>query len=212
MEKSIEIRNATFGDLNKITELENKIWPEGTRAPREKFVSRLQIFPRGFFVAFKNNEMIGVSTSEIIFYDLKNPPVSWESVTDNGWIKKSHDSNGNSLYVVSVGALSRSGAGSALLKAQKELSQKLNLPSLILGARIPGYDTYCKEHGDIDIQDYVKIRREDNELLDSELRFYTRNGLTLNKIISNYMEDDKESRNYGALMIKENKIESNEKF
>ena len=204
MERLIDIRNATPADLDKIVELENKIWPEGTRATREKFASRLEIFPQGFFVAFMNNEMIGVSTSEIIGYDLEHPPISWESVTDNGWIKRTHNSGGNALYVVSIGAISRSGGGSALVEAQKELSKRLNLSCLILGARIPGYDSYCREQGDIDIQEYVKLRREDGEFLDSELRFYTRNGLALSKIIPQYMEDDKESRNYGALMIREN--------
>ena len=57
----------------------------------------------------------------------------------------------------------------------------------------------------ISIEDYVKLRRQDQELLDSELRFYTRNSLRLMKIMPNYMEDDKESRNFGAIMVWTNK-------
>lgn len=200
MEESIEIRNAQKNDLNKIIELENKIWPEGTRASREKFESRFKIFPKGFFVAFKDGQMVGVSTSEIINYDVQNPPTSWESITDNGFIEKTHIANGSALYVVSIGAISRSGAGSALLEAQKKLKQKLGLEFLVLGARIPGYDSYYETKGKIDIQDYVKLKREDGQLLDPELRFYTRNGLKLSKIVSDYMEDDKESRNFGAIV------------
>lgn len=205
MESPIQTTEAKTQHLDKVVELESKIWPEGTRAPREKFESRLRVFPNGFFVAFKDDEMIGVSTSEIITYDPANPPASWEAITDNGRIRNTHNPDGDALYVVSVGGISRSGAGSALIKAQIELSQRLKLRCLILGARIPGYDSYCKEHGNTKIEDYAMLTREDGQLLDPELRFYTRNGLRLLKIIPNYMEDDRESRNYGAIMIFENR-------
>jgi len=201
---SIVIRNASEIDLEDVVGLENEIWPEGTRAPREKFESRLKIFPEGFFLAYLNGELIGVSTSEIISYNPLNPPKSWESITDNGYLKQTHRPNGNALYVVSVGAKSRSGGGSALVQAQKELAQRLNLGFLVLGARIPAYGEYCADNKEIYIEDYARLRREDGQHLDSELRFYTRNGLELTKIMPNYMEDDAESRNYGAIMMWQN--------
>jgi len=201
----ITIRKANEKDLDAIVSLENEIWPEGTRATRDKFESRLRIFPQGFFLVYKNGEIIGVSTSEIINYDPSNPPKSWESITDNGYITHTHDPNGNAIYVVSVGAKSRSGGGSALIQAQIALTRELGLKHLILGARIPGYNEYATNVRAISIEDYVKLRRQDQELLDSELRFYTRNSLRLMKIMPNYMEDDKESRNFGAIMVWTNK-------
>lgn len=205
MSQQITIRNAQETDLNQIIELEKSIWPEGIRASKEKFASRIKIFPEGFFLAYKNGQLVGVSTSEIISYQLGEIIDSWENITDNGFIKKTHQPGGNSLYVVSVGALSRSGGGSALVQAQKELVKKLNLDCLVLGARIPGYNQYCQEHGNLDIDQYVQLKRKDQQPLDPELRFYTRNGLILAKIMPNYMEDDRESRNYGAIMIWKNK-------
>lgn len=203
MQDKITIRNAREQDLNEIVELENKIWPEGTRATRDKFESRLKLFQQGFFLAYKDGNIIGASTSERIDYDPSNPPTSWEKITDNGYIK-AHNPEGNSIYVVSIGAESRSGGGSALVQAQKKLVEKLGLKYLILGARIPGYDEYIIKNGEIPIEKYVQLKREDGELLNSELRFYTRNGLKLIKIMPNYMEDDKESRNYGAIMVWQN--------
>ncbi|MEK6825653.1 MAG: hypothetical protein AABY00_02615 [Nanoarchaeota archaeon] len=200
----ISIRSATPKDLPAIVELENTIWPEGTRAPKEKFESRLAVFPEGFFLAFKNNQLIGASTSEIIDYAPTSPPTSWEFITDNGYIKNTHIPNGNALYIVSLGALSRSGGGSALLSRQKELAQQKGLQYLVLGARIPGYDSYCTSVKTISIEEYVKLTREDHALHDPELRFYTKNGLSLARIMPNYMEDDQESRNYGALMVWKN--------
>jgi|SRR3989344_3322202 len=195
----IQIRFAKKENLDEVLELENKIWPLGTRAPREKFESRLKIFPKGFILVYKDGSLIGASTSQIINYD-GSTITSWEEITDNGWIRN-HNPNGNALYVVSIGSISRRGGGSALVQAQKNLAKELNLSFLVLGSRIPGYDSYCREHGEINIGEYVKLLRDDGEPLDPELRFYTRNGLSLQEIRSNYMEDDKESRNYGAIML-----------
>ena len=61
-------------------------------------------------------------------YNPKNPPTSWEDITDNGWIVRTYIPNGNALYVVSVGSIARSGGGSALVQAQKKLAKKLPQP------------------------------------------------------------------------------------
>lgn len=195
----IEVRNARKADLDNVIELENKVWPPGTRSSREKFESRLRIFSEGFFLAYNDGDLIGVSTSQIIKY-YGSTIESWERVTDYGFIRN-HNPRGNALYVVSIGAISRSGGGTALIQAQKKLAEELNLDFLVLGSRIPGYDSYCKEQVEMPIEKYVKLQREDGELLDPELRFYARNGLSLKEIKANYMEDDKESRNYGAIML-----------
>jgi hypothetical protein len=206
MDGEIEIRKCTPEDLDAVAGLESQIWPEGTRAPRDKFASRLEVFPEGFFLAYNGDELIGASTSEIINYDPANPPISWELITNDGYITNTHNPTGNGLYVVSIGAISRSGGGSALLQAQKGLVKELGLTSLVLGARIPGYNRYCLDQRDLPIDEYAKLERPDTQLLDSELRFYTRNGLQILKTVANYMENDSESRNYGAIMTWENSL------
>ena len=70
---SIVIKNISEKDLNDVVRLENTIWTEGTRATKDKFESRLRIFPQGFFLAYINGELIGVSTSETIQYDPSDP-------------------------------------------------------------------------------------------------------------------------------------------
>ena len=198
--EDIHVRQALPEDISDIVELENKIWPEGTRAPQEKFEKRLAVFSQGFLLALKGSELIGASTSEIISYFKGDSIKSWEHITDNGYIKETHNPKGNALYIVSLGALSRSGGGSALLSRQKETARKLGLSILVLGARVPGYDNYCKKIREIHINEYILLKRADGSPYDDELRFYIRNGLKIDKIMPNYMEDDSESRNYGAVM------------
>ena len=148
----------------------------------------------------KGRELIGASTSQIISYHKGNSIKGWEYVTDNGYIEKTHNPKGNALYIVSLGALSRSGGGSALLSKQKEIARKLGLSMLVLGARISRYDNYCRKIKEIPIDEYVLLKRPDGFPHDDELRFYVRNGLKIEKIMPNYMEDDLESRNYWAIM------------
>ena len=202
----IEIREAMREDLDEIMQVEEEAWPIEARAPRDKFIERFSVFPIGFKVALLNNKIVGTTTSQIINYNPLNPPSSWTEITADGHILETHKRNGNALYVVSIGVSPRGrpnqkgiGVGSTLLESQKGLAKLLNLKYLVLSARVPGYNSYCKSKENIDIETYVNLRREDNLLEDMELRFYERLGLKQIKVCPNTM-DDIESRNYGVMM------------
>lgn len=197
--ENLVTRNATAADLDEIMRVEREAWPPEMQASREKFENRLKLFPQGFYVVLQDNKVVGVTTSEIITYDPRNPPKSWDEVTDNGWITKTHNPKGNALYVVSVGAsLQGAGVGSELIKAQKALTYRLNLDCLVLGARCPEYS----KHQDIPIDKYVHTKRADKQPLDKEIRFYERNGLSVVAPMPEYMGKggDPESADYGVIM------------
>lgn len=194
--------------LFRVDKVEKLTWPKEIQATIEKFKSRLDIFPEGFVtISLPEVGIVGVSTSEIIDYDPTIPINSWEAITDNGWIKNTHTPSGNALYVVSLGVspqFSNMGIGTLLLKEQVIFTQFKALKYLIVGARIPGYSTYHKIHHSTLIQQYIYLKRDDGLPVDPEIRFYTKNGLRVIKTISNYMKNDSESENYGAVMIWEN--------
>lgn len=187
--------------LVQIEAVERSAWPDELEAPREKFLSRLEIFPEGFMVAKVDGVIKGMSTAQLTTYD-PDKKVSWNALTDNGYIK-SHDKNGDALYVVSV-AVSQDtqglGLGSKLVEAQKDLAKKLGKKYVFLGARVPGYDEYCKKNGDISIENYIDVKNEKGEVVDPELRFYMRRGLMPAKIVPNF-EPDPPSRDYGVVML-----------
>lgn len=191
--------------LDGVMEVEKSAWPPELQATREKFASRLHVFPEGFFVAKVDGKIGGVTTSQITTY---NPNVSktWDEITDNGMIANTHNLEGNALYVVSVGVAKEvqgNSVGSRIVEVQKDLVTKLGLKYLYLGARIPGYNDYCKEHGELTIEKYLELRRPDGKALDPEIRFYNKCGLEVKKIISEF-ELDVNSKNYGAVMVWEN--------
>lgn len=194
--------------LDEVVKLEKVVWPEEIQAPREKFESRAEVFPEGFLlISMPNLGLVGVSTAEIIDYNPQQPPLSWEETTDSGWVKQTHNPQGNALYLASVGAKSGLGVGTRLVEEQIDLAKKLNLNYLVLGARISGFHEYHKQHPSITIEEYLALRKED-EPYDPEIRFYERCGLRIIKVVANYMEDDPESENYGAVMVWENKSTS----
>ncbi|MEM4270623.1 MAG: GNAT family N-acetyltransferase [Candidatus Pacearchaeota archaeon] len=191
--------------LEQVISVENNAWPPELRASKEKFASRLKVFPDGFFVVKVDGRIKGVTTSLITTYD---PSITrtWDEITDNGVFKKSHNPSGNALYVASVGVSADAqgqGIGGKLVQSQIELAKKLGLKYLYLGARIPGFDLYCRQNGDISPEEYLKIKNEKGDTYDPEIRFYERQGLHIAKIMPNF-EPDTQSRNYGIVMLWEN--------
>ena len=182
-----------------LVRLEDETWPEGTRAEGEAFESRIKIFPEWVFSHQENNDFWGLSTSLVTQIVDPNNIDSWEDITDYGMIRN-HNPNWNALYVVSVGVSPRfqgKGIGKELVTYQIGLAEKLWLEYMILWSRVPEFHKFAGS-----IEDYLSQKNEKWKSIDSLVRFYQGCGLEIGKIKSNYMEDDKESRNYGVIMYK----------
>lgn len=179
--------------------LENETWPEWTRAVREAFESRINIFPEWVFFHQEGMDFWGLSTSLITQITDPNTIDSWEDITDYGMIR-SHNPLWNALYVVSVGVSPRfqwKGIGRELVTYQIALAKKLWLQHIVLGSRVPAFHAF-----DGNIEEYLSLEDDTWKSVDPLVRFYQWCGLEIGKIKSNYMEDDKESRNYGVIMYK----------
>lgn len=206
VESALNISPANKDDfLEQVMEVERSAWPPELQASKAKFESRFNIFPQGFFAVRLDGKIKGVTTSQLTTYD-PSATRTWDEITDNGMIEKTHNPHGNALYVVSVGVgtdAQGKGVGGKLAQSQLELAKKLGLKYLFLGARAPGYDAYCREHGDVSIEEYLKLKNEKGGTLDPEIRFYERQGLHSAKIIPNF-EPDPQSRDFGVVMVWEN--------
>lgn len=191
--------------LNEVMDVERSAWRPELQASKEKFVSRLEVFPQGFIIARVDGKIKGVTTSQIATYDPLEKK-TWDEITDNGMIKRTHNSSGNALYVVSVAISADTqgmGVGSRIVEEQKKLAKQLGLKSVFLGARIPGYNKYCKQNGEIPVEEYLKIKNQDGESVDPEIRFYERQGLRPSKIIPEF-EPDIDSKDYGVVVVWKN--------
>ncbi len=63
---SIQLHQASLGDLPALLRVEKKAWPEESRASEEMLQSRIQIFSEGVICAKTGNERIGFLCTEIL--------------------------------------------------------------------------------------------------------------------------------------------------
>jgi ribosomal protein S18 acetylase RimI-like enzyme len=203
----IKIRKATIKDIPQILEVEKAAWEEEKAATREMFESRIKTFPEGTLVALIDKKIVGVIVTEIINYNSQDSALSWYEVTDNGFIAKTHNPKGDTLYGVDLSvhpSYQNKGIGKKLLANISKLAIQYNLKQGVLGSRIPNYNKFADK---IKVEDYVKInnyqKNEKNIPPDPELSLYRKCGFRIIKIIPEYFKDP-ESLNYGVLLIREN--------
>lgn len=198
--KAVKIRQVKIEDVEKIYELEKEVWGEENAATKEMIKSRIETFSEGQLVALIDEKIVGFVSTEIVNYDFSHP-LTWYEVTDNGFIKKSHDLKGDTLYGVTLSVhpqYQNKGIGTKLMIEVGRLLIKYNLKQGILGARIPSYHKYSDK---IKVEDYVQLKEEKDGIPpDPELAFYQKLGLKMIKIIPNYFKDP-ESLNYGVLFV-----------
>lgn len=205
MSQHVVVRHARRGDLDEIVRIERVAWPEGTRASREQFEQRLEVYPEGFYVAEAGPALAGALTSQRIGYEPGEAPRGWETTTNKGWIRATHRPEGNALYVVSVGvhpSHRERGVGAALVRAAQEHAERANLSHVLLDSRIPGYSEARARK--VAVECYVFSARPDGRPADAELRFYARLGFGItspSQIVAGCMTHDSESATYGVRMV-----------
>ena len=170
------------------------------------FYSRIKTFPKGTLVAEINKKIVGVVVTEIVNYNPRKDSYTWREITDNGFIKKTHKKNGNTIYGVNLSvapSFQHLGIGTKLLESIAKLAIRYNLKQGMLGGRIPGYYKYADK---MNVEKYVNSTIDtgkSKKSLDPEIDFYKKAGLKIIKIIPNYFKDP-ESLNYGILLIWKN--------
>ncbi|GAI27282.1 unnamed protein product, partial [marine sediment metagenome] len=85
-----------------------------------------------------NGKLQGFVVTEILDYDIQNSFLSWQQATDHGYIRKTHNPNGDTLYGVSlsVSARAQRRVAVALLEATGKLVIKYGLKQGVFGSRI----------------------------------------------------------------------------
>jgi ribosomal protein S18 acetylase RimI-like enzyme len=185
--------------------VEESAWPSEIRASRDQFSERFQVYPDGLWVAEIEGDLIGVLSSQQIYYQIGEAPSGWETTTNHGSIRDTHRPAGNALYVVSLGVVPEwqgKGIGSSLIRTAQEHAKARQLRYILLDSRLPGYKL-SHEKG-IPVEAYVFDWNQGGEPIDPELRFYYRLGfkvLSPSQIIPLCMTHDQESASYGVRMV-----------
>jgi len=201
--EKIKIRQAKFEDIPQIIFVEKEAWGEKGAATKEMLESRIKTFQEGNLVAESDKKIIGVVFTEIVNYDPEKNSYSWYEITDSGFIKNSHNPDGNTIYGVGLSVLpsyQKLGIGSILLETIAKIAIKNNIKQAMLGGRIAEYYKYADK---MSPEEYIRqsVKTEKGvKPLDPEIYFYQRAGLRIVKLIPNYFKDS-ESLDYGVLLL-----------
>lgn len=198
-------RGASITDLEGMIKVELEAWPEEQAFTREHFESHLEVFPEGIFIAEVDGAVAGVGISEIIQYDAGHPVTTWYAVTDNGYLRRSHNPCGNVLYGVSLSAsprFSTARVGEKMLDLAKSFVVERHLGRFVIGSRIPRYHKWSDR---MSVEEYVFSKRgkKGEHFLDPEIEFYSRCGFRIVRVLPDYFEDP-DSLNFGVLMTWDN--------
>lgn len=135
MEKKIIIRNVEEIDIDDIVELSKICFPNMEPWTRAHLKSHIEIFPEGQFCVEFDGEIIGASSSLVIDFNEYEDRHTYDKITDNGYITN-QDPDGKHLYGIAIMVhpdYRRLHIGTRLYEKRKELVQRLNLKSFLVG-------------------------------------------------------------------------------
>lgn len=202
--EKIKYRKAELNDVSNLAELERKVWGENG-ASKEMLISRINVFSEGNIIAVYKGNIVGYVGVEYCYNVSKIYFFSWNTVTDDGYIKNSHKKDGKFIYGINLSVDNKMTGYNISLGLTLRvwlLMIKNNKRGVFLGARIPGFRGYKKHNPSIKPDEYIRLLRH-GHYRDPELRLYEKDGFYPIKAIPNYFPDPK-SENYGALLYSKN--------
>ncbi len=198
MEKKIIIRQVEEKDIDEIVELSKICFPNMEPWTRAHLKSHINIFPEGQFCVEYDGRIIGASSSLIIDFNEYEDRHTFDEITDRGYITN-HDPEGKHLYGISIMVhpdFRRLHIGTRIYEKRKELVQRMNLKSFLVGGRIPNYHNHAHE---MSASEYVQ-QVIDQKIYDPVLSFQLINGFKLKWVNPDYLADDKASLKYAVLL------------
>ncbi|WP_394836990.1 hypothetical protein LVJ94_08785 [Pendulispora rubella] len=204
----VRARQATETDIDEIMLVERD-WEASQRASRERMLTRLRKFPAGFLIFERDGAVIGTLMSFPMHYDPAHVTAmrSWGEVTNHGDYPDVLDGcTANALYLA-AGSLKKTARGGtvyeAMMETSADLARNLGLSYVVAGAKIPGYDAYCRRFGDIDARKYA-FTWLNGCLVDPFLEMYRAHHFVVpdeDHVIENYYPDAP-SRDYAAIVVR----------
>ncbi|WP_346858148.1 carbon-nitrogen hydrolase family protein [uncultured Draconibacterium sp.] len=198
--ENIELKYLSIDDYDDLKDamieaysnMQNAYWK------KEHIKSLIDRFPEGQVVLMVNGQFAGCALSIVVEYEKFEDNHKYKDITGN-YTFNTHSDKGDMLYGIDVfikPAFRGLRLGRRLYDYRKELCERLNLKGIAFGGRIPNYHKYQKE---LSPKEYIqKVRKK--EIHDPVLNFQISNDFHPAKIITGYLEGDKESKEYAVLL------------
>ncbi|VXB78698.1 Hydrolase YhcX [Flavobacterium sp. 9AF] len=196
----VELRNLQIEDYKQLKKSMIEAYPQMSESYwKEDHIEKLlKIFPEGQLVIVADGIVVGSALSILVTEDFAFKTKTYRGITGN-YSFSTHNKEGDVLYGIDVFINPNYRGlrlGRRLYDARKELSEQLNLRSIVFAGRIPNYGKYASE---INPKQYLeKVKRK--EIYDPVLSFQLSNDFHEVRVLKNYLEGDKESQEYAVLL------------
>jgi predicted amidohydrolase/ribosomal protein S18 acetylase RimI-like enzyme len=197
---SVELRYLTLEDYKELKDTMQEAYAQLPDAPwsRNHIKKLISIFPEGQLVITVDGKVAAAALSIILktedFYD----DHTYIEITDN-YTFKSHSDDGDMLYGIDVFVKKEYRGlrlGRRLYDFRKEYCENNNLRAIVFGGRLPNYHKYASE---LSPKTYIE-KVKNKEINDPVLNFQLSNDFHVKKILKNYLEGDKQSKEFAALL------------
>jgi predicted amidohydrolase/ribosomal protein S18 acetylase RimI-like enzyme len=197
-ERRISVRRMREKDFDAVVALQERAFPGMRPWKREQLANHIRIFPEGQLVVEYEGRVIGSASCLVVDFEEYDTMHSFSEITEGGSLEN-HDPEGENLYGVEVMVdpdYRNMRVGRRLYEARKRLAERLNLRSIIIAGRMPGYGKHADK---MSPAEYVRQVQE-KRVYDPVLTFQMNNGFVVKRVIPDYLPRDGESRGNAVLM------------
>ena len=146
-ESILEIRNASFKDVDGIVALVSKVYKHLGGYKKEMIKGHISHFREGVFVVEVNNKIVAYSASILVDEATALKPHTWSQITANGY-GATHNIKGKILYGFETCVdpeMRGQRIGQRIYNARQQLVQFKKLKGIVFGGRIPNYHNYSQK-------------------------------------------------------------------
>lgn len=196
----IEIRKLSIGDYEELRDTMQKAYPAMSESiwSKKSIQKLIKIFPEGQICITVDDKIAAVCLSLKVQYELFGDDHTYKEITGN-YTFNTHSETGNVLYGIEIFVdpeFRELRLARRLYDARKELCEKLNLKSIIVGGRIPHYHLHST---DLSPREYIQQVRK-KEIYDPVLSFQLANNFLPVRVLKNYLPEDLHSEENAVLM------------
>ena len=196
----IDIRKLTLNDYDELKSTMEKAYPSMSENiwSKKSIQKLIKLFPEGQVCITVDNKIAAVALALIVQYELYGDDHTYKEITGN-YTFNTHSDTGNVLYGIEIFVdpeFRELRLARRLYDARKELCEKLNLKSIIVGGRIPNYHLHS---ADLSPREYIQQVRK-KEVYDPVLSFQLANNFLPVRALKNYLPEDSHSEENAVLL------------
>ena len=198
--RRLEIRNARAKDIRGIAGLVRRVYDDMPAYTHGEIRGQINNFPEGCFVALLDDEVVGYCATMQIAETLAFQDHDWDEITGNGFGSR-HDPTGDWLYGYEMCVDPKVRGvriGRRLYEERRALAEENDLTGIVFAGRMPNYRRNKRKVAGPD--DYLE-QVIAGKLHDPVLRFQLATGFEPERVMKNYLPEDKKSEANAVMMV-----------